>query len=445
MSTGGAARSVVMGLESGFICVELSFPDRKVWLRATTFDGASPDFSVQLVHAKDAELFVPNRGWTLTDSKKLECALLARPPTPPVPYEVLPESRALFKEMHLAEAVKRGPSGFLDHYSPLVLGAAISAAFDAPIHEEEMEGGTPLKVQVSKHISSKWGPDYTEDGLVCEEFPDERLVLMAAVDGHCGDATMRILVDNAASSFAKHWSRVAGAARDHKIKTALKHMIEELDEKCFAQAEEVYDRNEASGAAARLAQCFQKTKKRARHPEKECKHEMCSGAVACFAVLDLSRAVAHTASVGDCFAFVRDSKSGKCARVSLEHSAGSARETARIMLEGGYVCRYGGAMRAFGSLMASRAFGECDLKGLRPEIARALKAEPAFTRIQLSPEKHSHFAVATDGLWVDGRVADDASRLGGWATSLAKMWCVQLKSDNYDDCGIVVAELSFQS
>ena len=456
-SSGGTAREVEVDLPH----IQVTVKGRVVNLKASSTDPCAPDFKVELLDPKDADLFVSEQSWwTLEDGRFLKCAVLGKPF---VPAELFPmQHRDLFPH---GFAVKRGPSGFLPHYGPKVLGAAVSAAFNreeeepAPISHKH-----PFKINISQHLESKWGPEYTEDGIHHEELQKERMAFMMTVDGHGGDAITRICLEYAPRLFKDALEQHPSQSRERRIRLALKQMVRTLDVLCQVQAKEVEARNRESGAQALLDAFLGKTPKpqekdeepapkRAKKHKKKAlpttptappKYESCAGAVACFAVLDLQEGVAHTATVGDCFAFVRIREGGgKCEQITGEHSADSPQEQARFLLEGGFVSGGGDAPRSFGVYMPSRALGECDFKALRPEIARCMRPEPLVERFVLDPQKHTHFGVATDGLCARGQKL--SAEKSEYRDSLAHTWFSDLRSYNWDDRALVVAELVWEA
>jgi serine/threonine protein phosphatase PrpC len=456
---------------------------RTIRLLLQTSDPTTPGFELRLENPPEEEAwrcFVPGSGWELENLTTLRSPVLGRPPTPLEKHVVV--NREVYEKLFLTPgSIKRGPDGFLPWYTPRVLGAAAALAFDAPIgspfkipvppkmfddgarpltklnyfHEKLAQSWAPkpITVTVTKHVCSKWGPDYTEDVVVHEEDAERKLVMMAAIDGHGGNEVAQLVAKNAWPLFTAELDGGLWYSddRDWAVRAALREMCSRLDDLCFAEAKEANERNRVSGLVDAVASCFvappppNKKARKVKEPLTLPKPESSAGAVACFAVIDLQQGVAHVASVGDCFAFVRDQHEGTQV-VSVEHSAHLAQEQARTMLCGGYVTppTSGGwrVPRSFGVYMASRAFGECDIKNLRPEIARSLKAEPTLTRVEFLRDWHTHFAVATDGLYVGPHTTVTATAPRHDYT-LAEWWTRELNSGNFDDASCAAAELHF--
>ena len=476
-------------------------------------DPKSPTFSAKLVSpATDAPKFNPNRGWTLNPTTgELTTPYLGRPPTDVIPYDLVAVDQSTFsreqrewygtkrrvfdEEMMGTISVAKGPSGFLKiSYSEIVLFCAVAWAFDPVIDDDDpwdfldavslTEPPPPLlapptKLSLTRAVASQ--PKYStkmEDGHVNARDDSTGLTMMAAVDGHMGDAAMNVVTASAWDVFLRAFTVEVQTSRTRcgAIRRALRKMHADLDAmlleehaKRVVQNEEcrrvtkrlvswdpAFDPPPSSPSPSEEAPATTASSKEATF-ELGPEHITSPGAVACFVVIDERTAQMHVSTVGDCFvAMIPTKETCAAAKIthptvmSAHHESSSPAEIARIMLAGGYVTRNGRDDRVLGNFMPSRAMGDEDIKDLRPG---SISSEPqlAFHQLSSTSGMDDVVVVATDGLYPGSTYGQycywpslkpgvpEQAAVDEFAARVFDSW----RSDNFDDRLCVLGKLSW--
>lgn len=164
---------------------------------------------------------------------------LARVPSDPVQFAVKQNADAWteFCKMHHSFAVEKGPSGFLPMYGLSVLAAAISAAFDRPMDDDNPPFVNPTilsplpvgRVVFASKVRPKSIGRPCEDGCITHRLDDYGLVFLAAIDGHGGHEIMEMIKENAVQKFTTAFELEEQGSRTARIRRALKQMHWELD------------------------------------------------------------------------------------------------------------------------------------------------------------------------------------------------------------------------
>jgi serine/threonine protein phosphatase PrpC len=435
-------------------------------------------FQVQLCNPQtDIQYFIPNKGWELEkrtnpstnmDEYYLTSPYLGKPPDR-VQYFKDAADNVPFLDEFGRNSVKRGPIGYLNSYGLRVLDCAIALAFNGelddynpPPHVKRIDDWdkknyTTVVNMLTKYDHLSWVPvpvDITvgskteskktqnEDGHVIHKDEERQLCFMAVFDGHTGASSMKCCVELAQSlfltKFDEEMKQQPTNNHHHQIRTkairvALRSMYTSLENALDELADKIDLQNQTSGAVeyshllcSGLVESANERKNKytlKSNPDEEKTmpppYERTPGAVSCVCVLDMTQALLHVSTVGDCWCACRrfdtiqqpqqhqpslnlfpsssssSSSIGVGYRVSHIHASGDDWEVARIMLAGGFVDP--NSWRAQGCLMPSRCLCDCDLKRLRPEAARALVAEPTLELVQLYEHLDSHIFIATDG------------------------------------------------
>ena len=196
--------------------------------------------------------------------------------------------------------------------------------------------------------------DYMEDfhAINTKLNGDPTQALFAIFDGHGGRTPAVFCKDNFDLVFEKYMRETKG-----NVEKSIKLTFEQIDSDLLAKLKE----DEQMGSTVTMIY---------------------------ISINSMNKRRIYAANVGDSKGYLLQ-KSGKCIKLTREHTCKEPDEVERIKQKGGYVFNE----RVFSSLMVTRSIGDKELKKY------GVIAEPYISQLNIDNSNDNYIIIASDGIW----------------------------------------------